>query len=143
MVGALSADYPSIKYEVVTIPAGPSGDKATLSFTNCWAIPKSSANLTGAVDFVKFLTTPAQQMKFAKGFGVIPSLETLQSQWQATFPNLAVHTKELAYAHPDIALPNDSQALSTLDSALAQLASGDPATILQTAQTNLAPLATK
>jgi multiple sugar transport system substrate-binding protein len=143
MVGALQSDYPNIKYEVATIPTGPSGDKATLSFTNCWAIPKSAGNLTGAVDFVKFLTTPTQQMKFAKAFGVIPSLETLQSQWQQTFPSLAVHTKELAYAHPDIALPNDSQALSTLDSALAQLATTDPATILQTAQTNLAPLATK
>lgn len=143
MVGALQSDYPGIKYEVATIPAGPTGDKATLSFTNCWAIPKSSGNIAGAVDFVKFLTTPTQQMKFSKAFGVIPSLETLQSQWQATFPSLAVHTKELAYAHPDIALPNDSQALSSLDSALAQLATTDPATILQAAQTNLAPLATK
>ena len=92
---------------------------------------------------MKFLTTPAQQMKFSKAFGVIPSLETLQGQWQSTFPGLAVHTKELAYAHPDIALPNDTQALAALDSALAQLATGNPATILKTAQTNLAPLATK
>jgi len=141
MVGALQADYPSIKYQVATIPTGPSGTAATLSFTNCWGIPKSSANLTGAVDFVKFLTSPTQQMKFAKGFGVIPSLQTLQGQWDSTFPNLAVHTKELSYAHPDVALPNDSQALSAWDSALAQLATGNPATILQTAQTNLAPLA--
>lgn len=143
MVGALQSDYPSIKYQVATIPAGPTGTTATLSFTNCWGIPRTSANLAGAVDFVKFLTTPAQQMKFAKAFGVIPSLETLQGQWQSTFPSLAVHTKELSYAHPDIALPNDSQALSALDSALAQLATSNPASILQTAQTNLAPLASQ
>ena len=143
MVGSLQTDYPSIKYQVATIPAGPTGTAATLSFTNCWGIPRTSANLTGAVDFVKFLTTPAQQMKFSKAFGVIPSLQTLQGQWQSTFPSLAVHTKELAYAHPDIALPNDTQALATLDSALAQLKTGNPATILKTAQTNLAPLATK
>jgi multiple sugar transport system substrate-binding protein len=141
MVGALQSDYPSIKYQVATIPAGPSGTAATLSFTNCWGIPRTSGNLQGAVNFVKFLTTPTQQMKFAKAFGVIPSLQTLQGQWQSTFPNLAVHTKELAYAHPDIALPNDTQALSSLDSALAQLKTSDPATILQAAQTNLAPLA--
>lgn len=140
MVGALSSDYPSIKYQVATIPTGPSGTAGTLSFTNCWGIPRLSANLTGAVNFVKFLTTPTQEMKFAKAFGVIPSLQTLQGQWDSTFPNLAVHTKELAYAHPDIALPSDSTALSALDSALAQLASSDPATILQTAQTNLGPL---
>jgi multiple sugar transport system substrate-binding protein len=141
MVGSLQTDYPNIKYQVATIPTGPTGIKATLSFTNCWGIPRSSANLTGAVDFVKFLTTPQQQMKFSKAFGVIPSLETLQSQWQKTFPGLAVHTQELAYAHPDIALPSDTQALSSFDSALAQLATSNPATILQNAQTNLAPLA--
>ncbi len=143
MVGALQADYPSIKYQVETIPAGPAGTAATLSFTNCWGIPRASRNLAGAVDFVKFLTTPTQQMKFSKAFGVIPSLETLRSQWQATFPKLAVHTRELAYAHPDIALPNDTQALASFDSALAQLATSDPATILQNAQADLAPLATK
>ena len=140
MVGALSADYPSIKYQVVTIPAGPTGTAATLSFTNCWAIPRLSSNIPGAVNFVKFLTTPTQEMKFAKAFGVIPSLQTLQTQWDSTFPNLAVHTKELAYAHPDIALPQDSTALSALDSSLAQLGSTSPSTILQTAQSNLAPL---
>lgn len=141
MVGALQSDYPNIHYQVATIPAGPSGTAATLSFTNCWGIPKSSANVTGAVDFVKFLTTSKQQMTFARAFGVIPSLKTLQGQWQSAFPSLAVHTKELAYAHPDIALPGDTQALSAFDSALTQLQTGNPATILSTAQTNLAPLA--
>ncbi len=141
MVGSLQSDYPGIKYQVATIPAGPAGTAGTVSFTNCWGIPRSSANIGGAVDFVKFLTTAKQQMAFSKAFGVIPSLKTLQGQWQSTFPNLAVHTKELSYAHPDIALPNDTQALAAFDSALAQLATGDPATILQSAQTNLAPLA--
>lgn len=93
--------------------------------------------------FVKFLTTPQQQLAFSKAFGVIPSLATLQSTWQSTFPNLAVHTRELAYAHPDIALPNDAQALATFDSALAQLATGNPAAILAKAQNNLASLASQ
>jgi len=143
MVGALQSDYPTIRYQVATIPAGPTGTAATLSFTNCWGVARSSGNVAGAVDFVKFLTTPQQQMAFSKAFGVIPSLATLQNQWQSTFPELAVHTKELTYAHPDIALPNDAQALSAFDSALAQLATGNPATILKNAQTNLAPLASQ
>ena len=93
--------------------------------------------------FVKFLTTPQQQLAFSKAFGVIPSLRTLQGKWQSTFPNLAVHTRELTYAHPDIALPNDAQALAAFDSALAQLATGNPAAILSKAQRNLAPLASQ
>lgn len=143
MVGAMQADYPKVHYQVATIPSGPAGQTGTLSFTNCWGIPHTSANLGGAVKFVKFLTSPQQQMAFSKAFGVIPSLATLQSTWQSTFPNLAVHTQELAYAHPDIALPNDAQALAAFDSALAQLATGNPAAILQKAQTNLAPLASQ
>lgn len=143
LVGAMQTDYPKVKYQVATIPSGPTGTSATLSFTNCWGVPRSSGNLGGAVKFVKFLTSPQQQMAFSKAFGVIPSLASLQGQWQSTFPSLAVHTKELNYAHPDIALPNDSSALAAFDSALAQLATGNPAAILKKAQTNLAPLATQ
>jgi multiple sugar transport system substrate-binding protein len=141
VVGAMQADYPGIKYQVAPLPAGPSGTKATLAFTNCWGIPSASANLAGAVDFVKFLTASQQQMAFAKAFGVIPSLRALQGPWQQAFPNLAVHTQELPYAHPDIALPGDTQALAAFDSALAQLSSSSPAAILKTAQQNLQAVA--
>lgn len=137
VVGAMQADYPGIRYQVAPLPAGPSGTRATLAFTNCWGIPRSSKNLAGAVDFVKFLTSPRQQLAFARAFGVIPSLRSLQATWQRQFPALAVHTQELPYAHPDIALPGDTQALAAFDSALAQLGSGSPATILATAQRNL------
>jgi multiple sugar transport system substrate-binding protein len=141
VVGAMQADYPKIKYQAAPLPAGPTGTKATLAFTNCWGIPGTSKNPAGAVDFVKFLTAPQQQMAFSKAFGVIPSLRTLQGQWQQAFPALAVHTQELPYAHPDIALPGDTQALAAFDSALAQLKSGNPATILKNAQRNLQAVA--
>jgi multiple sugar transport system substrate-binding protein len=143
VVGAMQSDYPTIKYQTAALPAGPTGTKATLAFTNCWGIPKSSKNMAGAVDFVKFLTTPQQQMTFAKAFGVIPSLSSLQGTWQKSFPSLAVHTEELPYAHPDIALPGDTQALAAFDSAIAQLAGGSPATILANAQHNLQPLSSQ
>ncbi len=92
---------------------------------------------------MKFLTTPTQQMAFSRAFGVIPSLSTLQSQWQKTFPALAVHTEELPYAHPDIALPGDTQALAAFDSALAQLKTSSPAAILRAAQRNLQSVASQ
>ncbi|HEY1616139.1 MAG TPA: extracellular solute-binding protein [Streptosporangiaceae bacterium] len=143
VVGAMQSDYPGIKYQVAPLPAGPTGTKATLAFTNCWGIPATSKNLAGAVSFVKFLTTSSQQMAFSRAFGVIPSLSTLQSQWQKTFPALAVHTQELPYAHPDIAVPGDTQALAAFDSALAQLKTSSPATILRTAQRNLQAVASQ
>jgi hypothetical protein len=45
--------------------------------------------------------------------------------------------QELPYAHPDIAIAGATQALQSFDSALAQLASGNPSTILKNAQQNL------
>jgi multiple sugar transport system substrate-binding protein len=136
-VGAMQADWPSVKYEIKPLPAGPSGTKATLSFTNCWGIPKASKNLAGAVDFVKFLTTSQQQMAFAKAFGVIPSLDTLQSQFTQAFPALAVHVQALSQAHPDVALAGDTQALAAWDSAIAQLPKNSPTSILSTGQKDL------
>lgn len=137
MNGALQSDYPNIKAKVYPLPTGPSGTHATISFTNCWGVPSSSKNLAGAIDFVKFLTTSSQEMTFAKAFGVIPSLQSAQSQYSQTYPQYSVFVQELAYAHPDIAIAGSTQALSAFDSALAQLATSNPATILKTAQTNL------
>ncbi len=45
--------------------------------------------------------------------------------------------QELPYAHPDIAIAGATQALTAFDSALQQLASGNPSSILKTAQQNL------
>jgi multiple sugar transport system substrate-binding protein len=135
--GELQSSYPGVKFKVYPLPAGPSGTRATISFTNCWGIPKQSKNLTGAIEFVKFLTTSQQEMTFAKSFGVIPSVQTAQSQYVQDFPQYSAFVQELPYAHPDIAIAGASQALAAFDSALAQLASSAPATILKNAQQNL------
>jgi multiple sugar transport system substrate-binding protein len=135
--GTLSADYPGVKFKVYPLPAGPSGIHATLSFTNCWDVPKQQDNLAGAVSLVKFLTTSQQELTFSKAFGVIPSLTSAQTQYTQAYPQYATFVQELGYAHPDIAIAGATQALSAFDSALQQLASGSPATILKTAQQNL------
>ena len=140
--GELQSDYPNVKFKVYPLPAGPSGTHATLSFTNCWGVPKQQSNLAGAVGFVKFLTTEQQEMSFSKAFGVIPSLTSAQAQYAKTYPQFSTFVSELSYAHPDIAIAGATQALTAYDSALAQLASGNPATILQTAQQNLQAVAT-
>lgn len=135
--GTLQTDYPSVKYKVYPLPAGPTGIHATLSFTNCWGVPTESKNLGGALEFVKFLTTTQQEMTFAKDFGVIPSLQSAQAQYVRTYPQYAAFVQELPYAHPDIAIAGATQAIDAYSSALEQLASSNPATILSTAQRNL------
>jgi multiple sugar transport system substrate-binding protein len=137
MEGEMSLDYPKVSYTVLPLPAGPTGTRGTLVFTNCWGVPKINDNLGGTIEFVKFLTTMAQQQKFTKAFGVLPSLQTLGSWFKTTFPQNAPELTSNAFAHPDINIAGDSNALNTFDSALAELATQSPSSILSQAQQNL------
>ena len=137
MEGEMSADYPKVSYSVHPLPAGPTGTKGTLVFTNGWGVPKINDNLGGTIDFVKFLTTTAQQQRFTKAFGVLPSLQSLSSWFETTFPQNAPELAANAYAHPDINIAGDTNALNAFNSALAQLATKSPSSILSAAQTNL------
>lgn len=137
MEGAMSKDYPSVSYSVHALPAGPTGIKATLSFTNCWGVPKQNDNLAGTIEFVKFLTSPAQEMQFSRAFGVIPSLRGLGKEFDTLFPQNAEELAANAFAHPDISLAGDTNALNAFNSALAQLGTQSPQSILSAAQTNL------
>ncbi|UQX89928.1 extracellular solute-binding protein [Jatrophihabitans telluris] len=135
--GAMKSDYPSVKYKVFELPAGPTGTKATNSFTNCWAIPTASKNQANAVKLVDFLTSADQQMSFANAFGVMPSRQSAKDQWTAKFPNDTAFLSQAADAHPDLALAGGSQAIADFDAKLAQLASTDPKTILSAVQKNI------
>ena len=70
IIGAMQSTYPKISYQVVPMPAGPRGHHGTLVFTNCWGIAASSKYTAADVSFVKYLASPAQQLKFADAFGV-------------------------------------------------------------------------
>jgi multiple sugar transport system substrate-binding protein len=137
MEGEMSLDYPTVKYTVLPLPAGPTGTQGTLVFTNCWGVAKNNDNLGGTIEFVKFLTTTAQQQRFTRAFGVLPSLQTLSSWFKTTFPQNAPELEANAYAHPDINIAGDTNALNSFNSDLAQLATMSPSSILSAAQTNL------
>jgi multiple sugar transport system substrate-binding protein len=133
--GTMKADYPTVKYQVFPLPAGPVAN-ATLSFTNCWGIPAKSANHDAAVKLVDFLSSGTQQMAFAKAFGVMPSRESVKSEWTGAYPADAAFLAGASYAQPDIAIAGGSQTISDFDSKLAQLASADPANLLSAVQKN-------
>jgi multiple sugar transport system substrate-binding protein len=135
--GAMKADFPKVNYKVYPLPAGPSGTKATNSFTNCWGIPAKSANQANAVKLVNYLTSVDAQMGFAKAFGVMPSRESAKAQWTAAFPDDAAFLSQADVAKPDLALPGGTQAISDYDAKIAQLAKSDPKTILSSVQTNI------
>ena len=136
ITGSQTADYPDIKYKVVPLPKGPAG-AGTLQFSNCWGIAADSANKTGALDLVQKLTTKADQLGFAKAFGVMPSIQSAASDWKKEFPNLAAFLDAATYAQNVPAAKGASDVVTDFNSQVAKLASGDPKTILSSTQTNL------
>ena len=136
LVGAMASDYPDVEYRVVELPAGPAG-KGTLTFTNCWGVAADSQNKEEAVKLVEDLTSSDQQLAFAKGFGVMPSLQSAAQPFSQEFPAQAAFLAGADYA---TAVPNAegvSDVITDLNSQLEGLKTGDPQAVLQRTQTNL------
>jgi multiple sugar transport system substrate-binding protein len=128
--GALTNDFPDIKYRVVELPAGPKG-KGTLAFTQCWGIAAKSKFKDQAIKFVEAMTTVDQQMAYAKAFGVMPSRQSAQAQYTQAFPDDAPFVAGAAYGHGPVNAPKMDSVLSDLDAGIQGLPGGNPQEILQ------------
>ncbi len=137
LLGSLKSDYPNIKYKVAELPAGPSGTKGTLSFTNCWGISATTKSPNQAKAFVEYLTTPTQQMKFADAFGVIPSVQSAQAAYLKAYPANAPFVNGITYAKGVLNAPGITDVLADYNSQLEGLANTDPKAILDSVQDNL------
>lgn len=133
--GAMTADYPDINYKVVELPQGSAG-KGTLQFTQCWGIADQTSAKSQAVDLVNYLTSVDQQLAFAKAFGVMPSRQSASAGYLEQFPDDAAFVAGGEYGQGPVNLPGFDSVLTDFDSQLQQLASGDPAQILSSLQTN-------
>lgn len=152
IIGAMQSTYPKIHYEVVPLPAGPSGKHGTLVFTNCWGIAAQSNNTAAAVNFVKYLASPAQQVRFADAFGVMPSRPAAAKQWASQhttpiasgkqIPSVAAFVQGDNYAIPQVATLGFPTVQSAFDSQVEGLATGgsNPAQMLAQLQANATAL---
>jgi multiple sugar transport system substrate-binding protein len=129
--GAMKADFPAVKYTVHELPAGPSGTKGTLSFTQCWGIAAKSKYKDQAIKFVEAMTAADQQLEFATAFGVMPSRQSAQAQYTAKFPEDAPFVAGAAYGHGPVNAPKMDSVLADLDTGLQGLATSTPKAVLQ------------
>lgn len=136
ITGAMSSDYPNIRYSVIPLPAGPAG-KGTLQFSNCWGIAKDSPDQQGAIDLVKQLTSTEDQLAFSRAFGVIPSIQSAAAQWKKENPKLVPFIDGIAYAQGVPTSKGSADVVSNLDSQLGSLKTSDPKTLLEQTQKNL------
>jgi multiple sugar transport system substrate-binding protein len=135
--GAMQSDYPSVKYKVVPMPAGPSGTKGTLSFTQCWGIAAKSQYKQQAISFVEAMTTAEQQLAFTKAFGVMPSRASAKSGYLQQFPNDQAFIDSADFAQGPVNAPKMDPVLADFDSQLQGLPANDPKAILERLQANL------
>ena len=130
-------DYPTIKYKAYPMPAGPSGTKGTLSFTQCWGISSKTKFKDQAINFVEAMTTVQQQLAFTKAFGVMPSRASAKDGYLQQFPNDQAFIDSADFAQGPVNAPKMDPVLGDFDSQLQGLASGDPKAILTRLQSNL------
>lgn len=137
-VGGVQSSWPNLHYMVVPLPAGPTGTKATLSFTNCWGVAAASKHQTAAIDFINFLTTDAQQMTFAKAFGVMPSRKSDQTAFTKAFPDQAAFVQGADYAYGPVDVTGFAAAQAAFDAQVIGLSNGssDPKAMLAALQKN-------
>ncbi len=124
IVGAMKNDFPNVKYAVAELPAGPKG-KGTMSFSVCYGVAKASKNKAAALDFVKFLTSPDEQLAVTKEFPVMPSRKSLADEWLAGKPELKAFVAGGDYAKKSVFVPGFKTAVDTLNDGIQGLAKGN------------------
>ena len=135
IAGALEAEFPDIEYQVAPLPEGPE-EQATLSFTNCWGIAEN-ADAEAAQELVTFLTSPDQQIEFAKAFGVMPSVQSAADAYAEEFPELAAFVEQGGGAQTVPNQPGVTEVIADLNSKLESLEKSEPADLLADVQENL------
>lgn len=124
IVGAMKTDFPSVKYAVAELPAGPSG-KGTMAFSVCYGVAKAGKNKTAAIDFVKFLTSPEKQLEVTKEFPVMPSRKSLADEWLAGKPELKAFVTGGDYAKKSVFVPGFKTVIDTFNDGIQGLAKGN------------------
>ncbi|WP_433606857.1 sugar ABC transporter substrate-binding protein [Dactylosporangium sp. CA-139114] len=124
IVGAMKNDFPNIKYGVAELPAGPKG-KGTMSFSVCYGVAKASKSKAAAVDLVKFLTSPDEQLTITKEFPVMPSRKSLADKWLTDKPELKAFVAGGDYAKKSVFVPGFSTVIDTFNDGIQGLAKGN------------------
>lgn len=134
ITGAMANDYKGLDYTIAKLPAGT--QEGTLQFTNCWGISTDGDNRGGALSLVNYLTATDQQLKFAKDFGVMPSVQSAAAGYKSEFPMMVPFLESAPGAQNLPAMQGAAEALRDLNAQLEQLMAKDPQAILDSAQDN-------
>ena len=129
IAGAMTHDYPTVKYKALQLPTGPAG-KGTLQYDGGWGMAAASKNKTDAMSLITYLTSPKVQMGNAKAFGVMPSVKANAKEWAKLYPQFAAFLAGADYSKSIPTVPDISTVLGDFNQQLQGLPQTDPKTIL-------------
>jgi multiple sugar transport system substrate-binding protein len=129
IAGAMKADYPTVSYKVVPLPAGPAG-KGTLQYDGGWGLAAASKNKAEAMQLITYLTQTKVEMGNAKAFGVMPSVKADAKEWKKLYPQWAAFLDGASYSRSIPTVPNIATVLGDFNTQLQGLPNTDPKSIL-------------
>ncbi|MGH8793322.1 MAG: ABC transporter substrate-binding protein, partial [Stackebrandtia sp.] len=124
VASGMETDFPDVSYGVAELPEGPAG-KATMSFSVCYGVAAASPNQLAAVDLIKYLTSPEQQLEFTEGLSVMPSRQSLAEEWLAEKPELEPFVAGADYAKKAVFAPGFPTVIDTFNDGIEGLAKGN------------------
>src|SRR3954452_11646230 len=129
IAGAMTHDYPTVKYRVVELPAGPAG-KGTLQYDGGWGMAAASKNKSDAMALISYLTQTKVEMGNAKAFGVMPSVMADRKPWTKTYPQFSAFLAGADYSRSIPTVPDIATVLGEFNQQLQGLPQSDPKPIL-------------
>jgi multiple sugar transport system substrate-binding protein len=136
IAGAMKADYPTVGYKVLQLPAGPAG-KGTLQYDGGWGLAAASKNKPDATSLITFLTSAGVELGNAKAFGVMPSVRSARTKWLKLYPQWASFLAGADYSKSIPPVPDIATVLGDFNQQLQGLPTSNPKTILDRVQGEL------
>jgi multiple sugar transport system substrate-binding protein len=133
IAGAMKADYPTVGYKVVQLPAGPAG-KGTLQYDGGWGLAAASKSKPDAMSLITFLTSPGVELGNAKAFGVMPSVRSASKKWLKLYPQWASFLAGADYSKSIPPVVDVAKVLGDFNQQLQGLPTTSPKTILDRIQ---------
>jgi multiple sugar transport system substrate-binding protein len=130
IAGAMTHDYPTVKYKALQLPTGPAGFKGTLQYDGGWGLAAASKNKTDAMSLITYLTSPKVQMGNAKAFGVMPSVKANAAEWSKLYPQFAAFLAGADYSKSIPTVPDIATVLGDFNQQLQGLPQSDAKSIL-------------
>ena len=125
IAGAMKADYPTVPWKAVELPAGPAG-KGTLQYDGGWGLAAASKNKADAMSLITYLTQTKVEMGNAKAFGVMPSVRADAKAWKKLYPQYAAFLAGADYSTSIPTVPDIATVLGDFNQQLQGLPSDRP-----------------